>query len=292
MYLKKIRHLLEYGIFYLVMIFIRFIGLKNASNLFSFIGRKIAIYLPVTNVARQNIISTIGKNYSKQKTDIILDDMWDNFGRYIAEFPFAYNLSEDFLEKHVSVEGMDNIEYYRKNNIPFILCLGHFANWDFLINILNKFYPKFSVIYRKANNPYVDNFILNARSSTNIKMIAKGRSGARDLIKSLKEKRSIAMLVDQKMNDGIEVAFLGRPAMTASAVAKISIDYNYPIIPCQIIRTGKSDFKLIIKKKIDYHLTGEEEKDIYDIMLKINNLLGEWVIQNPGQWFWFHKRWK
>ena len=43
------------------------------------------------------------------------------------------------------------------------------------------------------------------------------------------------MLVDKKMNDGIEVPFFGLPAMTAPAIAKLHLKYKYPILPTQIV---------------------------------------------------------
>jgi KDO2-lipid IV(A) lauroyltransferase len=134
--------------------------------------------------------------------------------------------------------------------------------------------------------------MLALRTNDTVEMIAKGPSGVRGLIKAIKSGNSIAMLVDQKMNDGIEVPFFGKPAMTANAIAKLSLQYNYPIIPCQIIRTKGSYFKAVIHPPIDYSKSGEAEKDCYNIMLKINQVIEGWVRENPEQWFWFHNRWK
>jgi KDO2-lipid IV(A) lauroyltransferase len=131
------------------------------------------------------------------------------------------------------------------------------------------------------------------REGSNIQMIPKGRAGARDLIRAVKERRSIAMLIDQKMNDGIEVPLLGLPAMTADAIAKLSLQYNYPIIPCQLIRlNNETEFRIKIYPALCFERTEDINKDIYAIILKINQLIGDWIKENPSQWFWFHNRWK
>jgi KDO2-lipid IV(A) lauroyltransferase len=99
------------------------------------------------------------------------------------------------------------------------------------------------------------------------------------------------MLVDQKMNDGIPVPFFGRKAMTSQGIAKLALQFNYPIVPCQIIRKKGCYFKQIIYPPLSINKTGDDEKDCYNIMLEINQIFEKWIIQNPSQWFWFHNRW-
>jgi KDO2-lipid IV(A) lauroyltransferase len=80
--------------------------------------------------------------------------------------------------------------------------------------------------------------------------------------------------------------------MTANAIAKLSLQYNYPIIPCQLIRTKGSNFKAILHPEIKYPPTSNKESDEYNIMLLINQTLEKWIKENPSQWFWFHNRWR
>lgn len=265
------------------------IGLERSANMSGFLARKIGPYLKVTSIARRNIKAVLGEDADAEK---IIDGLWDNFGRYIGEFPFANSMGQEEMDRRFELIGFEHAQELIKNQQPYLLCLSHMANWDFLIGNIGKIYPKFSIVYRKANNPYVDKDMLNARTNDSVEMIAKGPSGVRGLIKAIKSGNSIAMLVDQKMNNGIEVPFFGKPAMTANAIAKLSLQYNYPIIPCQIIRTKKSYFKAILHPPINYSKTGDTEKDCYNIMLKINHVIEGWIRENPEQWFWFHNRWK
>ena len=190
--------------------------------------------------------------------------------------------------------GLENIQSLRQNNQPFLLFLCHQANWDFVIRKINDISPKFAIVYRRANNPYIDKIILKERQhDPNTKMIAKGISGAKDIVRAIKSKSCIAMLVDQKMNDGIEVPFFDFPAMTAPAIARLSLQYKYPIVPAQIVRKGSTSyFDIIIHKPLAFQITKDNEQDCYNIMLQINKKLEEWIDQNPSQWFWFHNRWK
>ncbi|MGX6960188.1 MAG: lipid A biosynthesis lauroyl acyltransferase [Rickettsia endosymbiont of Pentastiridius leporinus] len=286
-FLKKLRYITEYLI---VIIFLKILGLfgiDRAAEICSFIARKIGILFAVNKIARRNIKATFGDMFDVEKT---IEQTWDNFGRFIGEFAYVNKMDETELDRRIEITGIENIE--KLNGQPFLLFSGHFANWDIALKIIHKSHRKFAVIYRKANNPYVNKLINESRASDILRLIQKGPDGSRALIKAIKERESIAMLVDQKMNDGIEVSFLGRPAMTANAIAKIALQYGYPIVPCQIIRTKGSYFKAIVHPTLSFKQTSDSKIDSYNIMLNINQILGEWVKQNPSQWFWFHNRWK
>ena len=289
--MKKLKHILEYLLFILLTRTLRLLSVDNSASLCSFIAKKIGPYLRVTKTARKNLKRVYGNETDIEK---VINDLWDNYGRYIGEFPFINVLDSSELDKRVKVIGLEKVEAFKKANQPFILFLGHQANWDFVIRKINDIYPKFGIAYRKANNPYVDREILKERENDqHITMIAKGPSGAKSIIKAIKSGASLAMLVDQKMNNGIEVPFFGFPAMTAPALAKISLQYKYPIVPLQIVRIGKSSyFELILHDPLKPLIDKDIEKCCYNIMLEINKILEQWIREKPEQWFWFHNRWK
>jgi KDO2-lipid IV(A) lauroyltransferase len=289
-YYKKARYILEYILLEIFIGLLKIIGFKNSVSFCAFIARNLGPKLGVTKIARKNLHKVFGAQLNEPK---MIEQIWDNFGKYIGEFPFINNLSQEEMNARFILDGLDNIKHYQDDKKPFLLFLAHQGNWDFVIRHITSIYPKFAIVYRKANNPYVDKKIFQTRDKDeNILMIAKGPSGAKSLVRAIKNGYSICMLVDQKMNDGIEVPFFGKPAMTANAIAKLSLQYDYPIIPCQLIRTKDSYFKAILYPALKYKRTKDAEKDGYNIMLKINQYLEKWIKERPEQWFWFHNRWK
>jgi KDO2-lipid IV(A) lauroyltransferase len=285
------KHYLEYIIFFIITRLLGMLSIDRSANLCSFVARKIGPLLGVSNIARKNLENVYGDDIDMRQT---IDDLWDNFGRYIGELPFINKLPKEELINRVALVGLDKIEHLRKNKQPFIMFLAHQSNWDMMVRRLNDIYPKFGIVYRKANNPLVDKEILKERGDNDdIIMIAKGPSGARGLVKAIKSKMSICMLVDQKMNDGIEVPFFGKPAMTAPAIARLALQYDYPIVPCQLIRNGRtSSFQMVIHEPLKFKKTNDMTKDCFNIMKTINLKLEKWIRERPGQWFWFHNRWK
>ncbi|MCC8371647.1 MAG: lipid A biosynthesis lauroyl acyltransferase [Rickettsia endosymbiont of Pseudomimeciton antennatum] len=295
---KNIKYLLEYFFVLIIVKILGALGINKSVNICRYLARKVGPLLPVNKVARENIQNILGNNLYTNEGSInsqaIVNQVWDNFGSFIGEFPYVNKMSEEELSRRVEISGLENIIEFQRLHQPFLLFTGHFANWDFALKIINKFYPKFAIIYRRLNNPYVDKLINNTRTRGDIKLIPKGSKGARELISAIKSGYAIGMLVDQKMNNGIEVPFLGQPAMTAQAIAKIALQFSYPIIPLQVVRTNSNNsyFKIIIHPPIELQKTNNNKTDCYNIMVTINQILGNWVKENPGQWFWFHNRWK
>lgn len=288
-FFKNIRYLVEY-LFVLVIIKIfEIFGINAATSIGRYLARNIGPLLPVNKIAQENIQNIFGTSVNSK---ILLTQIWDNFGSFIGEFPYINKMSEEEVSKRVEIIGESNIKKFQQLQQPFVLFTGHFANWDIVLKMANKFYHKCVVIYRKANNPYVDKLINTTRLTSNVKFIPKGAGGIRELLSAIKSGYSIGMLIDQKMNDGIEVPLLGQPAMTADSIAKIALQFNYPIVPVQIIRTKGSYFKMIIHPAIEFQKTTNNKKDCYEIMCIINTMVGNWIKENPSQWFWFHNRWK
>ncbi len=287
---KNLKYRLEYVIFIIFIWFLKLIGFKNSVNFCAYIARSIGPKIGANKIAKKNMEKVFGTKINFDKT---LNLTWDNFGKYIGEFPFIHEFSKAEMNQRCKLTGLKNVADYVKEQKPFLMFLSHSANWDFVIRSITDIYPKFAIIYRKLNNPYVDKTLFSSRNDNkDILMIPKGASGAKDLVKAIKNGYSICMLVDQKMNDGIEVPFFNHPAMTAHAIAKLSLQYKYPIIPCQLIRLENSHFEAIIHPKLECNITENKAQDVYNIMLKINQNIERWIIENPPQWFWFHNRWK
>lgn len=287
-FFKNFRHQFEYFIVIIIIRILGLLGIDRSASLCSCLARKIGPLLSFHKIAKKNLQAVLPNTLDHEK---ILEETWDNFGRFIGEFPYINKISETELAKRLEIIGIEHIAEFQKSNQPFFLFTGHFANWDFALKIIHKFYHKFIIIYRHANNPYIDQMIKEMRSSENIHLVPKGAKGARELIKSIKQHYAVGMLVDQKMNDGIKVPFLNKPAMTSTAIAKLAVQFNCPIVPMQIIRTNGSYFKIIIHPSLLLPKTENRQADCYNIMVNINEILGSWVKQKPGQWFWFHNRW-
>lgn len=286
-YLKTISEFITYIIFLAFIFLMKLIGIDASSKFCGFLLKKIGKLTRTGNIVRNNLKYT---GYSSEQIKFLEEKIWENFGRYIGEFPF---ISQKFLEKSQRIEivGEKNILDLRKDGKKFMIFSGHFANWDFVLFDILKITGESGVVYRKINNRFIDQYVRNKRSFLGVKMIRKGPSGAKDLIKLVKNNQNIMMLIDQKMNEGINIPFMGKASNTPEAPALIARQYNYAIVPMKIIRKDGANFIIEFLKPFYIEKTEDKNYDIKNTMEKVNMIISSWIRSKPEDWFWMHQRW-
>lgn len=284
---RDLRYRLEAVAAYAVIGLFALLPADWASGLGGWLGRAFGPWLKVSNVARRNLRRTF-PDKSKAEIEAILVEVWDNLGRTAAEFPHI-----DWLMKNrVELVGRENLHLLRDDGQPGLFVAGHLGNWEMAGTTAALEGIPITLVYREANNPFVEKIYRRYRAhAAPGGQIAKGPEGAREIMTLLKNGGHLGMLVDQKMNDGIKVPFLGRDAMTAPAVGRFAARFKCPVVPARVERLGGAHFRVTIMKPMDVQLSGDSHADTMVLMTAINDLLGQWVRERPGQWLWLHKRW-
>lgn len=274
---------LLYGVF-------RLLPLGLASAIGGALGRGIGPLLPVSGRARANL-EMIFPAKSPDEINYIIRGMWDNLGRTSAEYPHVSSLDTTDPGGRVSVERSDIYEKLRRDGGPCIIFSGHFANWELLPASAAQRGLKTMLIYREANNPLVGWLYRRRTGHVDASVAPKGSKGARLLFKAMKEGKTLGILVDQKMNDGISVPFMGRDAMTAPALAELALRYDCPVVPAHVVRISGATFKVVVEEPLVVKKTGDRHHDVAVLMEQVNQTMGQWVRDHPEQWLWVHNRW-
>jgi len=264
--------------------------LDAASALGGWIGRSLGPRLRLTERARRNLRASFPEASEEWIAATILD-MWDNLGRVLGEFPHLQDLTYGDSSDRVEVIGLENIRALADGEGPGLLVGGHLGNWEIGPYSASAVGSRVALIYRAANNPYVEKLFRRARRGTGGEMLRKGSQGARRSLEILKDGGRIGILVDQKMNDGIAVPFFGRPAMTAAAAAQMALRYQCRVVVARVVRKKGAWFQAEFLPPRQWQPTGDRQADALARMTEINQILEGWIRENPGQWLWLHKRW-
>ncbi len=283
---QKLRFLLEAGIVYGFYYLFRALPAKTASSLGGAIARCLGPYLPSTATAYKNLALAFPETTPQEKQRIILG-MWDNLGRVFAEYPHLHKLKED-----IELVGAEHFNTVHASGKSAMFFSGHLANWELGTVSANPFHITVHAIYRRPNNPYVDRLLYKAREDSGAAPpIAKGIAGARGMLSVLKNNNSLAILMDQKLNEGMAIPFFGHDAMMATAIASFALRLQCPIYPVLPERLAGGKFRVTVYPPLKIENTGDLDRDTYTILTEINRYLENWIRQNPEQWMWIHKRW-
>ena len=287
--MKKIKYFLQFICVIFFFVIFKILGLKLASiissNIFILFGpifRSNKIVFSNLKIA----FPDIDENQKKQ----ILKKMWFNYGKIFAEYMFIKNFrhNEKYSAK-ISIENKDIIEKIKKDNEQVIFISGHFNNFELMAMQIEKIGIKLTALYRPLNNPYLNPIIEKIRKKYICKkQVKKGISGTKDLLLDFKDGSSIALMIDQRVSQGIRSNLFNKEALTTTIPAQFIKKFKIRIVPVHIERQRYNDFKIKFFEPVNF----SNEESIETITFKLNKILEEMIIKSPEQWIWTHNRWK
>ena len=215
--------------------------------------------------------------------------MWGNYGRILSEYVFIKDFKEGNLEKYINVIGSEYLNDIRKKNIPVVFVSGHFNNFELMAMVIQKEGVNLGAIYRPLNNFFLNKTMEKIRTKHICKIqIKKGLSGIREILNLFKKNVSIALMIDQRVTEGIKSNFFNREAFTTTIPAQLVKKFNCPVVSIYIERIEKYNFRLTINKPIYF----AKDESLEQITEKLNYILEKMVLKNPEQWILTHNRWK
>ncbi len=280
--------------FYAFMGLFRTLGPDRASAWGGAIGRTLGPLIPVHRVGRRNLKAALGLDGADAAR--VLRSTWENLGRTAGEYAH-FGAYSGFPNPRIEVVGLENAKAALAAGKGAILVSGHFANWELMALGAHHAGLTGAEVYRIANNPFVNDWIVARRRRFAYPLqVPKSRDGTRDLVKTLREGGSVAMLADQKYHEGLAIPFFGRDAMTAAGPAVLALRMGSAIVPVSMERLRENGrmtarFRLTFHPALDVARTGDKDADVRAILLAINAFLEAQVRARPDEWLWFHRRW-
>jgi KDO2-lipid IV(A) lauroyltransferase len=224
----------------------------------------------------------------------IVRGVWDNLGRTAFELPHLPTLGPTAAGPGWELVGAEHLHELRVAGGPAILFSGHIANWELLTAIAATYGQAPAVVYRAAGNPITDAMINAIRRETIgavVPMFPKGSEGARGALAHLRGGGVLAMLADQKMNDGIASTLFGHTAMSPSAGAALALRFRCKLIPAHAERLGPARFRIVVEAPMELPDTGDRTADVATVTQAMNDWLERWIRARPAEWLWLHRRW-
>ena len=285
--MKKIAYFIEFLLIKILFILFEIIGYRFSSNLGFFIGKTIGPIFRSKKLIIQNLQKAGVKYYDDP--DKIASNILGNYGRIFAEYVYLKKFRNNKLKKYISIDGLEHLVNYKKNNKKAVFISGHFNNFELMAMEIEKAGIELATIYRPLNNVFLNKTMEKIRKENICKnQIKKGRSGSRQIIKNLIEGKSIALMIDQRVREGEKVKFFNNPASTTTIPAQLVKKYDCDLVPIYIERKKSNYFKIYISKPIKI----SKKKSILEITEFLNQVLENMILKNIDQWIWTHDRWK
>jgi len=286
--MKYIKYFFQFLLATICFIIFKILGATLSSKISGKIFELIGPFFRSEEIINSNIKRAM-PNIEPGEIKKIKKSMWNNYGRIFAEYMFIKNFRIGKLSTNIDIVGKDILDEIIKSKKKVIFISGHLSNFELMAMSIEKAGVNLSTIYRPLNNIFLNKIMETIRKKYICKyQIKKGIGGLKNLIKLKNENFSTALMIDQRVSEGILSNFFGKKASTTTIPGQLIKKFNIPVVPVYIERTKDINFKITINKPIYF----SENDTIENITDELNKILEVMIIKNPKQWIWSHNRWK
>ena len=285
--MNSIKYLFQFVIVIFLFLIFKLLGLKFSSYLSGKLFQIVGPFFRSKKIIELNLKNVYPELDVRNKKKII-NGMWNNYGRVFAEYIFIKDFRKNKYE-NIIIEGKEVLDQIKKDKKQVIFISGHFGNFELMAMEIEKSGISLAAIYRPLNNIFLNKVMETIRKDYICEnQIKKGVGGLKNLMKLIKKNFSIALMLDQRVSEGIKVNFFKKEAYTTTIPAQLVKKFDLPIVPVSIKRYENVKFKMTIHQPVNF----KETETIEIITEKLNKILEKMVIENPQEWIWTHNRWK
>ena len=267
--MKNIIYFFQFIFISLFFLIFKFLRLKLSSAIGGKLFQIVGPIFRSNKLIRENIKKALPQ-LNNEEIKKINKQMWNNYGRIFSEYMFLKNFRYNLNQSNITIHGQEILDEIKKSNTPVIFVSGHFSNFELMAMQIEKSGIKLAAIYRPLNNKFLNTIMERIRKKYICKeQIKKGISGVRDIVKFYKKNYSTALMIDQRVSEGIKVNFFKHKALTTTIPAQLVKKYKMPIVPVFIERFENIKFKITFQKPINF----SDDASIENITSKLNEVL-------------------
>jgi KDO2-lipid IV(A) lauroyltransferase len=259
------------------------------------VARTIGPWLPVHRVGLANIRAAFPEMDSAWH-DETLKDAWDNLGRVAGEYVHLDKLWDfDPSHPHRGRIRTDSVPLFVElltDGKPALVFSAHLANWELAALAPAAYAMDSAVVYRMPNNPIVAREIGRIRAASMGQLIRTGSRAPVEIAAALSAGKHVGMLTDQHFSRGVDIAFFGRSCRANPAIPRLARHFDCPVVGVRVIRLPGGCFNIEAIGPIELPRDSEGQVDVAAATQAINGIIETWVREQPGQWLWFHRRWR
>jgi Kdo2-lipid IVA lauroyltransferase/acyltransferase len=286
--MKSTKYFFQFLIIIILFLIFKILGPKISSNVSCYFFKLVGPFFRSKKIIEKNINKAL-PSLNRQALNKIINNMWGNYGRILSEYIYMKDFRLSNLSNNIEIKGLDILKSIKKENKPVIFISGHFNNFELMAMQIEKSGIDLAAVYRPLNNNFLNGIMEKIRIKYICKnQVKKGISGTKQLLSFFKKKTSIALMIDQRVSQGIKSKFFNELAFTTTIPAQFVKKFNCKIVPIYIERKKNINFKLTILQPLQY----SQDETIETITQSLNNILEKMILKNPSQWIWSHNRWK
>jgi Kdo2-lipid IVA lauroyltransferase/acyltransferase len=267
----------------------------RASDFCGAVARRIGPLLPAHRIGRANLRAAF-PDKGAPWIEATLCEAWENLGRVAGEYVHMARIWDFDIEHpdtgRVQTDSAPLFEMLRTDGKPGLCFAAHLANWELPAIAAAAHGLPSAVVYRMPNNKAVAKEIIRIRAPLMGRLIRTRSQAALEMAAALDAGEHVGMVVDQHFSRGVDVTFFGRRCKANPSIARLARRYDCPVVGVRVIRLPNHRFRIEGFGPYDLPRDEDGQVDVTAATQMITTIIEDWIRDHPGQYLWFHRRWR
>jgi len=242
-------------------------------------------------LALRNLAATFPEKSDGERRRI-LDECWRHFGRVALATIRMQHVPPEEIPSHCPFVNVKIFEDAIAHGHGVVLISAHYGAWEIAGLAIMALVRNVHTVARPLDNELLERDLAQIRARTGAEVVDRKRA-ARALLKALSRKGVVILLPDQAVQprEGILVPFLGQPAWTTDAPAKMALRQESEIVFAFCIPDA-TGHRLEFEEPIRIDQLSDDGKTAEALTIRINDVISRRIAARPELWLWMHDRWK
>ena len=267
----------------------------RASDACGRFARRFGPLLPAHRIGRANLRAAF-PDKDAAWIEATLREAWENLGRVAGEYVHLGRLWDyDVAHPNAGRIVTDDEQMFTdllNDGKPALCFASHLANWELPAIAAAAHGLPSAVVYRMPNNKAVAKEIARIREPLMGRLIRSRAQAPLEMAASLQRGEHLGMLVDQHFSRGVDVTFFGRRCKANPTIARLARQFDCPVVGVRVIRLPNRQFRIAAEGPFTLPRDAEGRIDVPAATQLITDVVERWIREHPGQWLWFHRRWR
>lgn len=295
-----VRYFAEYAALRVIAGLIRSAPIDVGGNVSGKLWRWIAPYDRRHKRALANLAIAFPEKSLEERQAIALA-MWENLGRVMAETMQIDRILAEPDRLELTETTSKVFARYRNKMGSAIGITLHMGNWELAAWPLTLAGNNPAAVYRRVNNPYVDQYLRALRRTLYPGGLLgkgsingdgeEGQKTARQIMDFVRQGGRLGLVCDLHDKRGLPVPFFGKPARSVTIPALIARRVGARIWIGRCVRLGNQSRFKVEFQELKVSRTANAADDIKTITAAMQTQFETWVREVPEQWMWSNRRW-
>jgi lauroyl/myristoyl acyltransferase len=210
---------------------------------------------------------------------------WLNYCKAWIDFFKIPRMDRSHLGELLTPLGLEHLNAAMARGQGVIVVAPHMGSWELAAASWAASFGEIGIMVEQIEPRRLFDHVSQLRSRMKIRVIPLSRTGARDIMRMLKERRMVVLAMDRDiLNTGQPFRFFGRLTSFPTGPVEIALKTGAPILPAFCIRDRNDAYVAIGEQPLFLTPSDDHAADVRGAMEQILSAFERYIKRYPDQW--------